>query len=108
MAVLGIILFPFIGSLFLYSVGLFSWAVVRDFRRQRRAFFMFAIAIIGILLAYGIATWRERPISSAVTYSVVFVASASLRYLSKRLPNQSSEPTLSSGTSPAVQKPRLP
>jgi len=108
MAVLGVVLFPFLASIVLYSIGLFAWAIVSDFRGQKQAFFIFALALIGIFLAYAVASWRDRPISSYATGAVATTASILLRYLSKRLPNQSTDPTLSSGTPAAEQPARHP
>ena len=34
MAVLGTILFPFLGSVTIYSLGLIAWAIASDFRRH--------------------------------------------------------------------------
>ena len=101
MAVLSVILFPFLGAIALYSLCLFAWAVVSDFRRQKRAFFVFGLALIGILVAYAVASWRDRPISAYATGLVAVLASTTLRYLSRRLPNQLPDPTSPSVTPPA-------
>jgi len=46
MAVLGVLLFPFLGSLILYAVSLFAWAIATDFRRQKRAFGIFGLVVV--------------------------------------------------------------
>ncbi len=92
MAVLSVALLPFLGSLVLYSLGLFSWSVATDFRRQRMPLLVLGIALTGILLAFSIANWRQRPIPSFAVWIVIPLADSLLRYLSRRLPAPSADP----------------
>ena len=107
-AVISVILLPFLASLVAYSLCLFLFALVTDFRGQKRAFGIFGLVVIGILVAFTIVNWRSKPVPAYATGILSFLGFSLLRYLSQRFPNQSSDPTLSSGTPPAEQESRLP
>jgi len=107
-AVASLIVLPFVASIIIYSLSLFLFALVTDFRGQKRAFGIFGLVVIGILIAFAVTNWKEKPVTAFESGTLAFLGFSLLRYLSRRFPNQSSEPTLASGTSPAEQEPRLP
>jgi hypothetical protein len=106
-AVISVILLRFLGSLAVYSVCLFAWAAATDFRRQKRAFLIFGVIMIGVLFAFAIVNWRTRPLTAYGTGIVSFFGFLLLRFLSRRFTSPSPDPKVSSVPPPGGQEPHL-
>jgi hypothetical protein len=88
--VIGAILFPFLASIVLYSCGLFLFALVTDFRRQRRYFALFFLILTGALAAMAVVIYLPRqakgisgmPFVAALLVSLL--ANALILFLTRR------------------------